>query len=351
MRMLVCGQGALDPRSTMRAHVVDSLRFIGHEVVASDPRRDDLDALTELLHRYQPEVLVNVPSPGGFTGREIREATAQTSTVALAMHLGTVDCDAPTDFRGLSDDLRDYDLVTVPDQWTHDAFLGEGSFRLGLVEPAVHMPALVDAVLADRHGVVAVGDVCAENIDLVMSLTDAGLDVQVMGRGWAQIPLDRPALTPLAYPERGTLFAGAELVIELPATPEVCSSIGVSVYETGCSQTVFDAAAVATATVTFERPGVHAFFEVGAEIVTYERSSELPELIAMVCADPDLIASVGEAACNRVAGGHRWTERWASLFGHWGMKVDSDPGEDVRVIVERADAATPQGRVPETVPV
>jgi spore maturation protein CgeB len=147
------------------------------------------------------------------------------------------------------------------------------------------------------------------------------------------------------------LFAGAELVIELPATPEVCSSIGVSVYETGCSQTVFDAAAVATATVTFERPGVHAFFEVGAEIVTYERSSELPELIAMVCADPDLIASVGEAACNRVAGGHRWTERWASLFGHWGMKVDSDPGEDVRVIVERADAATAQGRVPETVPV
>ncbi|MFT5530900.1 MAG: hypothetical protein ACI91O_000915 [Candidatus Poriferisodalaceae bacterium] len=351
MRLLVCGQGALDPRSAVRAHVVDSLRYIGHEVVASDPRRDDLAALTDLLHRYQPEVLVHVPSPGGHTAAQIREATAQTATVSVAMHMGTTFAEAPTDLRSLSEDLRHYDLVTVPDRFTHAAMLGEGSYRLGLVEPAVHLPALIDAVQADRHGVVAVGDMSAENVDLVVSLEDAGFDVQVMGRGWANIPLAQQALTPLAYPERGTLYAGAELVIELPVTVETLSEVGSPLYETGCSQTILDAAAVATASVTLERSGLGAFFEVGTEVVTYERSSELPELVAMVCADPDLIASVGEAACNRVGSDHRWTARWTELFGNWGVKVDSDPGEDVRLIVERADVVQARGLAPEPVSV
>ena len=336
MRMLVCGCGALDPRSMVRSNVVDSLRFVGHEVLVFDPTdmtgEAALAELTVQLRRYEPDVLIHVPTPGELSREQVHAASQVTSTVAVALHQSTVWTDAPTDLRSLSEDLWHYDLVTVPDRWTFEAFQGEGSFRLSLLEPAAHVPGLAESVLTSRQGVLAAGPVSPEAIDLVCLMLAAGLDVSVLGQGWKEVPLDCRRSEPLASPERGTLLAAAELLVELPVPREIVSCCGRADEEMLVGQDVLDAAAVGTPAVTLARPGLAAHFVVDQEILTYEGSRDLTGLVAMLQTDPARLQVIGEAACTRVASSHRWTSRWTEVFGSWAPQLSSEVDEDVRLV-------------------
>ena len=58
MRMLVVGHGAGHPASSLRNQLVDSLRFLGHEVVQAKATGDpavDRDRVAAALERYQSD--------------------------------------------------------------------------------------------------------------------------------------------------------------------------------------------------------------------------------------------------------------------------------------------------------
>ena len=140
-----------------------------------------------------------VPAAGVPDRGEIRALTTISETVAVCLHTGPSLEGVTTDLGVLGDDLREYDLVVVPDLQTFEQYEDLGTFRLSLIEPAVHPPALMDFVSSQRRGVVVVGDADPGNIDVVMSIDHLD-DVVVMGEGWTDLPVKAEVVT--TYPCR-----------------------------------------------------------------------------------------------------------------------------------------------------
>jgi hypothetical protein len=308
--------------------VADPLRFLGHEVVAVAPTKA---AIKWGLDRYSPEMLIVIPSAGAPDREEIRALTAASETVALCLHIGPTLQGATTDLSALSDDLREYDLVAVPDLQTFDEYANLGTFRLSLIEPAVHPPALMNFVPSERRGVVVVGDADPENIDVVMGLDHLD-DVVVMGEGWSELPLDVSVIAALPLPERATLFAGAHLLVELPVSLAHQSQVRKSFFELRLSNSVYEAAVVGTPSLVQARAAVGHVLVPGDEIVTFQSSEDLAHLVPVLIADKQELEKIGEAAWSRVTAEHTWAQRWRSFFEPWVDDLDVSRDEEVRYL-------------------
>jgi len=328
MRIVVTGYGVDAPESPVRLQVADPLRFLGHEVVAVAPTKA---AIKWGLDRYSPEMLIVIPSAGAPDREEIRALTAASETVALCLHIGPTLQGATTDLSALSDDLREYDLVAVPDLQTFDEYANLGTFRLSLIEPAVHPPALMNFVPSERRGVVVVGDADPENIDVVMGLDHLD-DVVVMGEGWSELPLDVSVIAALPLPERATLFAGAHLLVELPVSLAHQSQVRKSFFELGLSNSVYEAAVVGTPSLVQARAAVGHVLVPGDEIVTFQSSEDLAHLVPVLIADKQELEKIGEAAWSRVTAEHTWAQRWRSFFEPWVDDLDVSRDEEVRYL-------------------
>jgi len=314
------------------------LRSYGYEVVAYDPRSpqssglvrgNSMSSLRSLLIEHRPHLLVHIPTPGDLSPAEIREATAASETIALALHTGTTFSEAPTRVSEAADHLRDYDLVAVPDKWTAAELAAEGSYRLFCLEPGAHAPSLDDAVPADRRGVVVVAEPDDRGASIARSMVEAGIDLRLVGHGWVDHPDLAPiSLDPPSYSELGSILASAALLVELPLAVEQQSLVRLSAWESGVGQSVFDAACVATPSLTLERPGVDAHFGPGESILTYCREDDVARLVSIVLSDANLLSTVGEAAADLVRAQHRWSDRWSDLFGPF-----VQPDDDGEVVV------------------
>ena len=335
MRILITGYGVDATDSPLRSQVADPLRFLGHEVVAVAPTEA---AIRWGLDRYSPEILVVVPSAGVPDRSKVRSLTAESGTVALCLHTGPSLIGVPTDLRELADDIREYDLVTVPDRQTLDDYALLGTFRLSLMEPAVHPPAVLESVSSDRKGFMVVGDADPENVDVVMGLDHLD-DIVVMGRGWAELPLNVSVVEPLPLPDRGTLFAGASFVVELPPPLMHQSAVGRAPYELGLSSATYEAAVVGTPSVVQERPAVSQVFNPNTEVITYKSLKDLHQLLPVLLSDVAELEKVGEAAWSRVTAEHTWSRRWRSLLETWVVDPQVGIDEEVRYL-GRSDALT-----------
>ena len=328
MRIVVTGYGVDTPESHLRLQVADPLRFLGHEVVAVAPTNA---AIKWGLDRYSPEMLIVIPAAGVPDREEIRALTAASETVALCMHTGPSLQGATTDLNGLSDDLREYDLVVVPDQQTFEEYANLGTFRLSLMEPAIHPPALRNFVPSKRQGVVVVGDADPRNIDIVMSFDHLD-DVVAVGEGWSELPLNVSTIDVLPLPERATLFAGAHLLVELPVSLAHQSEVRKSFLELGLSTSVYEAAVVGTPSLVHARAAVDHVLVPGEEILTFQSSEDLVDLVPVLIADQQEMEKIGEAAWSRVTAQHTWAQRWRSFFSPWVDDLDVARHEEVRYL-------------------
>ncbi len=330
MRILVTGHGVDATDSPLRFQAADPLRFLGHEVVAVAPTES---AVRWGLDRHTPEMLIVIPSAGVLDRSTVRTLTAESGTVALCLHTGPSLIGAPTDLSGIGEDLREYDLVAVPDQHTFDEYAALGTFRLCLMEPAVHPPPVLEAVPSDRRGFMIVGDADPENIDVVTELDHLN-DIVVMGRGWTDLPLNVSVVEPLPLPDRGTFYAGASFVVELPPPLAHQSAVARSAFELGLSPVVYEAAIVGTPAVVQDRPAVAQALCPGREVITYESLNDLPQLLPMLLADDPEMATIGEAAWSRVTAEHTWSRRWRSLLEPWVTEPEIGSDEEVRYLVQ-----------------
>ena len=340
--MLVVGHGVERPAVSLRTQLVDSLRFLGHEVVVADAHGDlegDRRRLQSALVRFEPDLLINVPCETSLPAPAIRELTTATETVALCLHRGPSCTGAPTDLSELAADLYHYDLVAVPDAATFAEYRDEATFRMSLLPPAVHTPGLAAVVGSDKNGVVVVGDADPLNVDLVASLDHLDA-ITVVGEGWTDLPLDIDVAAGIDLVERGTVFAGARLLVELPASLSHQSRVGRHHSELGLSEAVLEAAAVGTPSVVLDRAGVAELMEPGTEVLTCESAEDLVSLVPMLLASGDELALVADAAWNCVTSRHTWVERWIELLGPWVDPHEMDLDEDVRrIAVDAAQAA------------
>lgn len=339
MRVVVCGRGAADARRSVWAHITSSLRSHGYEVIAFDPtmpggsglvRGGAVASLRKLLAEHEPHLLVHVPSPGDLDPVDVRRLSADSETVTVALHMGSTFRDAPTRVSDAVDHLRDYDLVTVPDRWTAADLAAVGDYRLFCIEPAVHAPTLEDAVPTTRHGAVIVADAEDRAATIARALVDTGVDLRLYGNGWTTHPdLEPHSFGPVSYSEMGTVLASAALMIEMPLPARLGSELRLSPWEAGLSQVVYDAAAVATPTLTLERAGVEAHLCPGENVMTYRREADVTTLVPMLLADPAALEALGEAAADCVRADHRWATRWDDLLAPF-LQPDDD-GEAVIV--------------------
>jgi len=326
MRIVVSGHGVDAIDSPLRLQVADPLRFLGHEVVAVAPTRA---AIQWGLDRYSPEILVVIPSAGTPDRCEIRSLTAAAGTVAVCVHTGPTEPNGSTDLSELADDLREYDLVTVPDRDTFERYSSLGTFRLSVIEPAVHPPALMDFVPSSRAGVLLLGDADPTNVDVVARLDQLD-NVMVMGTGWVGLPLDVGIIEPLPLPDRASLFAGVNLLVELETSLSHQSAIRLSHWELGLTSSVYEAAVVGTPSLVQARPAVKHVFTPGDEIFVYESMNDLPHLVPLLVADKKEARKVGEGAWSRVTAEHTWAQRWRSFLEPWVIEPEIDRNEEVQ---------------------
>ena len=322
MRIVVSGYGADASDSLLRSQIADPLRFLGHEVVAVAPTTA---AIKWGLTRYSPEILVVVPSSTGPHRSEIRALTEASGTVSVCMHTGPTELSLYRDSTELEDDLREYDLVTVPDQETFEEYFTLGTYRISLMEPAVHPPALMDFVTSPRTGTLLIGDADPANVDAVASLDHLD-DLLIMGKGWSELPLDCTIVDPLPLPDRASLLAGVELLIELETSLSYQSAIRRSHLELGLSHGVYEAAVVGTPSLAQARSAVPRVFTPGEEIFVYESLSDLSHLVPLLLTDLKELRNIGEGAWSRVTAEHTWTQRWRSFLEPW--VIDPEVGRD-----------------------
>ena len=143
MRIVITGHGIDASDSPLRSQIAEPLRFLGHEVVAVAPTKA---AISWGIDRYSPEMLIVVPTHGSPNREEVRALTVDAECVAVCFHTGFSSSGPATNLNEIAADLREYDLVSVPDQQTFEEYQALGTFRLSLLEPAIHPPALMEFV-------------------------------------------------------------------------------------------------------------------------------------------------------------------------------------------------------------
>lgn len=335
MRILVSGHGANVLGNYLQNEVVDPLRFLGHEVLVSE--------LTEIklrktLHKFSPDILVVIPSNEGITRDCIRALTVETETIAICLHTGCRYSGTSTSLNDLEEDLREYDLVFVPEEDVYEEYKNIGGYRLSLLKPSVHPPSLVPAVVSERRGIVCVGDADPINVQIMLALQGIE-EVTVLGEGWENLPLDINYEVSLPIAERGTLFAGAKIIVELAPSLRQQSITRRSHSEMGISSFVLEAAAVCTASVVFDRPGIAEHFDLENDVFVYRGNDDLGQLVPMLLASFSDVETVAHNAWNRVHTDHTWSQRWQSILEPWLPQCESDPEEDILKMKSRQAVA------------
>ncbi|MEO1064729.1 MAG: glycosyltransferase [Actinomycetota bacterium] len=316
----------------MRTTLVRSLVELGHVATGFDPRwhGDDAhtrtEALDALLAGVDADWCVVVPSPGDLDLGLLRSSTAERGILTLALHASTTFSEATTRLDDIAEQARIFDLVAVPH--ADAAARWYPYLRHGMVQLP---PAVTPEVLDERFdgavvpsAVVCVGDADHDAADVVRSLRDVGLDVGVLGRGWDELAdlrccdLGRPGVR-----ERSALLAAAEVVVELPATLGELSTAATPWEETLLSQSALDAAALGTAVVALDRPGIGEHLEPEHELLVAADAGDLPDLLRMVLSTPEALRAVGLAAQERMRVEHQWRHRWTSLLDWLGAESPS----------------------------
>ena len=152
------------------------------------------------------------------------------------------------------------------------------------------------------------------------------------GEGWSELPLNVSIVDVMPLPERATLFAGARLLVELPVSLAHQSRVRKSFFELGLSNSVYEAAVVGTPALVQARAAVDKVLAPGEEIVTFQSSEDLADLVPVLVADKRELEKIGEAAWSRVTAQHTWAQRWRSLFSPWVDDVDAARDEEVRYL-------------------
>ena len=325
MRIVITGHGIDASDSPLRSQIADPLRFLGHEVVAVAPTKA---AMSWGLDRYSPEMFIVVPTSGSPNREEVRALTIDAGCVAMCFHTGFSSPGAVTNLDEIAEDLREYDLVSVPDQQTFEEYSGLGTFRLSLLEPAVHPPALMEFVPSERRGVVVVGDADPSNIDAVLTL-EAVDDLMILGDGWGDIPVSAACIDDLPLLERASLFAGSKLVLELPVALCRQSLIRRSHYELPITSFVYEASAVGTPSLVQSRPGVAPILTPRQEIFTFDKLEDLTDLVPLLVSDVKEIKEVGKAAWSKITAEHTWAQRWRSFLDPWVQEERLDSRSNV----------------------
>ncbi|MDE0847064.1 MAG: glycosyltransferase [Actinomycetota bacterium] len=335
MRILVSGNGANVLGNYLQNEVVEPLRFLGHEVLVTELTETKLK---KTLHKFSPDILVVIPSNKGITGARIRALTAESETVAICLHAGCRYSGTSTSLHDLEEDLREYDLVFVPEEHVYEEYKNIGGYRLSLLKPSVHPPSLVPAVVSERRGIVCVGDADPINVEMMLALQGIE-EVTVLGEGWENLPLDINYEVSLPIAERGTLFAGAKIVVELAPSLTQQSVTRRSHSEMGISSFVLEAAVVCTASVVFERPGIAEHFDIENDVFVYRGNDDLGQLLPMLLASSNDVEIVAHNAWHRVHSDHTWSQRWQSILEPWLPRYESDPEEDVLKMKARQSVA------------
>lgn len=331
MRMLVIGPDGLTG-AAVRQPMVNALRFLGHQVLAVDLPVEVVQGrrtLAAVLERFAPDVVISVPTAGALPAPDMKNLTAHAGAVAIAVHRGPTCPVMPTDLEQVGRDLVFYDLVTVPDRATFERWKGEGTFRLSLLQPAVHVPDFDVITPGSRRGVVVVGDADPVNIDVVAAMEPLG-QVTVLGQGWEDLPLSVTALRVDDPIERGYFLAGAQLMVELPASVAQQSAVRRHWRELGISDPVLQAAAVGTPSAVVDRPGIAEQLRPGRDVITCASPVDLSSLVPLLLSTPDDLGLIGESAWRTVTGEHGWVRRWERLLGRWTDPSETDIDEDIR---------------------
>ena len=324
MRIVITGHGIDASDSPLRSQIAEPLRFLGHEVVAVAPTKA---AMSWGIDRYSPEMLIVVPTHGSPNREEVRALTVDAGCVAVCFHTGFSSSGPATNLDEIAADLREYDLVSVPDPQTFEEYQALGTFRLSLLEPAIHPPALMEFVPSERRGVVVVADADPNNIDAVLTLEPVD-DLMIFGDGWADIPVNAACIDDLPLLERASLFAGSKLVLELPVSLSQQSLIRRSHYELPVTSCVFEASAVGTPSLVQSRPSVAQTFNPGEEIFTFDKLEELVDLVPLLVSDDKEISAVGSAAWSKITAEHTWAQRWRSFLDPWLQEERLDSRSD-----------------------
>ncbi len=331
MRTLVIGRGAEQDGSGVWTGVVTPLTACGHDVLALDvsgPGAPEahLAEATAAADRFQPELVVVVPTPGDLPDDGV--SAAFPDALVVAVHARTAWSLAPTRLADLDRHVAAYDVVTVPDEWTLRA-LGRGRCSVMRLDIGVDPDTLDRA--ADRHDrlapVVVLGDADPDNVHAARRLVDAGLDIGLVGRGWAAHPdltvLDVGIVGPF---DRLAAIASAELVVELPPTVAVRSLAGLALDECPLGSDALSAAALGIPVVAVARPGVGAVLEPGAEVLVAPDADGLVDLVSLVMTTSDELADLSVTGQVRVRRDHASVDAWRSFLVDLGAPVATSPG-------------------------
>ncbi len=327
MRTIVCGRGAESLTGSVRSTLVDGLIEAGHDVRGFDPLAHGGDAATRtdalLGALADVERCVVVPTPGDLDLARLRAGSIVHGVLTMAVHSAAALPGAPTRLADVGEHVEHFDVVALPHRDAMAAWQPVG--RHGLVE----LPAAVTSLVADAgvdasgpapgHLVVALGDHDHHNADLVRSLVDADLDVVVVGKGWdGCVDLAEHLAGDLHAPARAALVRRARLAVELPPTLWARSDADAALEECVLTQPGLEAAAVGTALVAFDRPGLDRQLEPGVEVLVARGPADLATLVGLVLCTPDLVDSIGAAAATRLETA-RWARRWADLEAHFDL--------------------------------
>jgi hypothetical protein len=144
-------------------------------------------------------------------------------------------------------------------------------------------------------------------IRCAVMLAEAGFDVRIHGEtAWAHAV----AGTAAEGRWKGWLPAGDEQVAAFHRAGVVVN-VNSFAAPGGLNMRTFEVPAAAGVLVTDDRPAVRDAFEVGVEVLAFERIEELPELVGDVLETTDRRAAIANAGRERVRRDHTWDAWWA----------------------------------------
>ncbi len=139
-----------------------------------------------------------------------------------------------------------------------------------------------------------------------VTLAEAGFDVRIHGEtAWEQ------AIAGTAAEGRwhGWLPAGEEQAAAFHRAGVVVN-VNSFAAPGGLNMRTFEVPAAAGVLVTDDRPAIHEAFEVGVEVLAFERIEKLPELVGGVIESTDRRRAIADAGRERVRRDHTWDAWW-----------------------------------------